>query len=86
MKTNEKQPENEGIDFTPELVSTILNYQNEDNSDVIFHAESIANFICLFVGEIIPQIDPRTTQKALSYLEILATIRDNIKSLKSTGK
>ena len=86
MKTNEKQPENEGIDFTPGLVRTILDYQNNNNSDVYFHTESIADFICLFMEEISSQISEESNQKALPYLKILAEIRTNIKSLKATEK
>jgi len=86
MKTNEKQPENEGIDFTPELVRTILNYQVDDNYYINFHAESIADLICLIFGEINCELSKETKEKILPYLEILAAIRTNIKSLKATEK
>jgi len=84
METNEKQPENEGIDFTPELVRTILNYQRDDNYYANFHVDSIADLICLMLGEINCEISKETNQKLLPYLQILAVIRDHIKDLRAT--
>jgi len=84
METKEKQPETEGIDFTPELVRTIIMHQDDDNVYADFHIESIADLICLILGEVNGQVGKETTLKLLPYLQILANIRDDIKDLKST--